>query len=58
MLLEVAAHYVSIRNVKVSKRERQIMYSITKREVHTKSLQNVLYRYTFCDAVCYVKFAF
>jgi len=37
MLLNVAAHNVSIRNVKVSKRERHIMYSVTK---HTAS-QNV-----------------
>ncbi len=31
MLLNVAAHKVSIRNVKVSKCERHIMYSVTKR---------------------------
>jgi hypothetical protein len=31
MLLNVAAHNLSIRNVKVSKREHHIMYSITKR---------------------------
>jgi hypothetical protein len=31
MLLNVAAHNVSIRNVKVSKRERHITYSVTKR---------------------------
>jgi hypothetical protein len=33
MLLNVAAHNVSIRNKKVSKRERHIMYSVTKRSV-------------------------
>ncbi len=31
MLLNVAAHNVSIQNVKVSKHERHIMYSVTKR---------------------------
>jgi hypothetical protein len=31
MLLNVAAHNVSIQNVKVSKRDRHIMYSVTKR---------------------------
>ncbi len=36
MLLNVAAHNVSIRNVKVSKRERHIMYSITKRTTSQK----------------------
>jgi hypothetical protein len=30
MLLKVAAHNVSILNIKVSKRERHIMYSVTK----------------------------
>ncbi len=50
MLLNVAAHNVSIRNVKVSKCERHIMYSVTK---HTAS-QNVkctlCKRYkTFCN---------
>jgi hypothetical protein len=30
MLLNIAAHNVSIRNVKVSKRERHITYSVTK----------------------------
>jgi hypothetical protein len=30
MLLNVAAHNISIRNIKVSKHERHIMYSITK----------------------------
>jgi hypothetical protein len=30
MLLNVAAHNVIIRNVKVSKRERHIMYCVTK----------------------------
>jgi hypothetical protein len=37
MLLNVAAHNISIENVKVSKRERHIMYSVTKRT----SSQNV-----------------
>jgi hypothetical protein len=31
MLLNVAAHNVSIRNVKVSKREHHITYSVTER---------------------------
>ncbi len=31
LLLNVAAHNVSIRNIKVSKRERHIMYSVIKR---------------------------
>ena len=31
MLLNIAAHNVSIRNVKVSKREHHITYSVTKR---------------------------
>jgi hypothetical protein len=30
MLLNVAAHNVSVPNVKVSKRERHITYSVTK----------------------------
>ena len=55
MLLNVAAHNVSIRNVKVSKRERHIMYSITKRT----ALQNVKCtlhkRYkTFCNSIRFV----
>ncbi len=58
----VAAHNVSIRNVKVSKRERHIMYSVTK---HTENSQNVKCtlhkRYKmFCngDALRYVTFTF
>jgi len=31
MLLNVAAHNISIRNVEVSKRESHITYSVTKR---------------------------
>jgi hypothetical protein len=31
MLLNVAAHNINIQNVKVSKRERHITYSVTKR---------------------------
>jgi hypothetical protein len=31
MLLNIAAHNVSIQNVKVSKRERQITHIVTKR---------------------------
>ncbi len=49
MLLNVAAHIVSIRNIKVSKRERHKTYSLTK---HTAS-QNI---HTFCNA--YVHFTF
>jgi hypothetical protein len=52
MLLNVAAHNVSIRNVKVSKRERHIKNSVTKRTAS----QNV--KYTFCDVVLYVTFTF
>jgi hypothetical protein len=33
MLLNVAAHNVSIQNVKMSKREQYITYSVTKRTV-------------------------
>jgi hypothetical protein len=43
MLLNVAAHNVSIRNVKSSKHERHITYSVTKRTAS----QNV--KCTLCD---------
>jgi hypothetical protein len=35
MLLKVAAHKVSIQNVRVSKRERHITYRVTKRAART-----------------------
>jgi hypothetical protein len=41
MLLNVAAHSVSIRNVKVSKRERHITYSVTKRTA-SQNIQCIL----------------
>ncbi len=46
MLLNVADHNVSIRNVKVSKRERHITYSVTKRTAS----QNV--KCTLCNVHC------
>jgi hypothetical protein len=55
MLFNVAAQNVSIRKVKVSKRERHIMYSVTKRT----ELQNVkrtignCYK-TFCNGTRFV----
>jgi hypothetical protein len=65
MLLNVAAHKVSIQNVKVSKHERYISYSVTKLTALQKvkctlcnSLQNFLLRYMFCDTVRYVTFRF
>jgi hypothetical protein len=45
MLPNVAAHNVSIRNVKVSKRERHITYSVTKRTAS----QNVTAHYVMCN---------
>jgi hypothetical protein len=64
MLLNVAAHNVSIQNVKESKRERHITYSATKCTAsqnvkctlhkHYKTFCNVY----FCDAVRYVTFMF
>jgi hypothetical protein len=65
MLLIVAAHKVSIPNVKVSKRERHITYGVTKRTASQNvkcTLRNVNFKfskqYTFCEAVCYVTFMF
>jgi hypothetical protein len=61
MLLNVAAHNVSIQNIKVSKREHYITYSVTKRTAsqnvkctlcnHYKSFVTVyiLRRCTLCD---------
>ncbi len=61
MLLNVAAHNVSIQNVEVSKRERHITYSVTKRtasqnvkctlcNVHfTFVTVSILWRCTLCD---------
>ncbi len=64
MLLNVAAHNVSIRNIKVSKRERHITYTVTKHTYVSQRLRNVHFAFcngilfTFCDAVCYVTFMF
>jgi hypothetical protein len=64
MSLNVAAHNVSIRNVKMSKRERHVTYSVTKRTASQNlkcTLRNVHFAfvtYTFCDVVCYVTFMF
>ena len=60
MLLNVAAHNVSIRNIKVSKRERHITYSVTKRTAaqnlqrhKTFSAHYVIVK-KFCNGICYV----
>jgi hypothetical protein len=45
MLLKVAAHKVSIQNVKVSKRERHIMYSVTKHKARTAHYISVKKRF-------------
>jgi hypothetical protein len=65
MLLNVAAQNVSIRNVKVSKRERHITYSVTKRTAsqNVKCTLGHCYKMfcnvaRFCDAVRYVTFTF
>jgi hypothetical protein len=64
MLLNVAAHNVSRQNVKVSKRERHIAYSVTKRTVSKNrkcTLCNVYFTfvtYTFYDVIHYVTFMF
>jgi hypothetical protein len=65
MLLNVAAHNLSIRNVKVSKREHHITHSITKRtgSQNVKCILRTRYKtfcngIRFCDAVRYVKFTF
>jgi hypothetical protein len=55
MLLNVAAHNVSIQNVKVSKRERHITYSVTRRiasQNYKCTVCNV--HFTFCDGKHFV----
>jgi hypothetical protein len=52
MLLNVAAHNVSIQNIKVSKRERHITYSVTKHAFGLKRLRNV--HFTFCNGIHFV----
>ncbi len=52
MLLNVAAHNVSIRNIKVSKRERHITYSVTKHTYVLLRLSNV--HFTFCNGIRFV----
>jgi hypothetical protein len=50
MLLKVGAHNISIQNVKVSKRERHIMYSITKRTLSQNFKCTLCNRYKmFCN---------
>jgi hypothetical protein len=52
MLLNIAAHYVSIKNVKVSKREHHITYSVTKRTSSQNvkcTLRNV--HFMFCNGI-------
>ncbi len=38
----IAAHNISIRNAKVSKREGNIMYSVTKRTASQKPLVHIM----------------
>ncbi len=55
MLLNVAAHNVSKRNIKVSKRECHIMYSITKRTVSQNVKCTLHKRYKkLCNGTCFV----
>jgi len=52
MLLNTAAHNVSIRNVKVSKRECHITYTITKRTASQNIKCTLCKRYkTFCNGI-------
>jgi hypothetical protein len=51
----IAAHNVSIKNVKVSKRERHITYSVTKRTSSQNvkcTLRNV--HFMFCNSIRFV----
>ncbi len=61
MLLNIATHNVSMRNVKVSKRERHITNSVTKCTA-SQNVKCTLHKrhkkYTFCDALLYVTFTF
>jgi hypothetical protein len=53
MLLNVAAHNVSIRNIKVSKRECHIMYSVTKRTA-SQNLKRTLCNAHFTFVTVYI----
>ncbi len=55
ILLNVAAHNVRIQNVKVSKREHCLMYSVTKRTAsqHVKCTLRKHYK-MFCNGICFV----
>jgi hypothetical protein len=55
MLLNLAAHNVSIRNVKVSKRKHHITYSVTKRTATQTVKCTLCKRYkTFCNSIYFV----
>jgi hypothetical protein len=55
MLLNVAARNVSIQNVKVSKRERHITYSVTKRTASHNVKCTLCKRYkTFGNGIHFV----
>jgi hypothetical protein len=55
MLLNVAAHNVSIRNIKVSKHERHIQYSVTKRTASQNVKCTLHNRYAmFCNGIHFV----
>jgi hypothetical protein len=58
MLLNVAAQNVSIRNIKVSKRERHITYSVTKQTYVYVMCTLHFVMVTLCDTVRYVTFMF
>ncbi len=55
MLLNVAAHNVSIPNVKVSKRERHLTYSVTKCTA-SQNVKGTLRKHykTFCNVIRFV----
>ncbi len=55
MLLNVAEHNVSIENVKESKRERYITYTVTKLTASKNVKCTLCNRYkTFCNGICFV----
>jgi hypothetical protein len=55
MLLNIAAHNLRIQNVKVSKCERHIMYSVTKHTAKESVKWTLCKRYqTFCNGICFV----
>jgi hypothetical protein len=61
MLLNVAAHNVSIRNIEVSKGERHIMFSVTKHTYFFNAYVMCTFHFVMvhiCDAVHYVTFMF